>query len=279
MDEPRWWYLLLVAYLLAPLSLPPLLAAWAMPRAFFAPEFGGTGLLLATFLPNVLALAVVVVAVPVDVSLDVKAVRRLGWEPNARRWLLGSLVFPVSLVTAGAYLHRRKRAVGLAGIGREEPLSREEIERSRWWVLAPIGAIGGPVTVVSLLVVPPLVFGSFALLLVAYAGVVSLALYSLGVWVDRAQLRNSEGDWSPSHLWFVAPFFGLPGVLIAGIAYPFVRRRKLRRRDAVVDIAQNGIEACAACDTPIDDAVCAVGDTRTRPGSAWSSRTRSRPWW
>ncbi|WP_331236015.1 hypothetical protein [Natronorarus salvus] len=273
MDEPRWWYLVLVAYGLAPLAVPVLLVWWSLSRSFSS--FGGVGgvqTLLAVLLPNALALAVVVVTVPVGVYCDARAVRRLGWEPNARRWLLASIVFPISLVTAGAYLYRRKRAVGLAGIGREEPLSREEIERSRWWTLAPVGALGGPLVLVSLLVVPPLLLGSSALLLVAYAGVVSLALYSLGVWVDRARIHDSEVDWSPSHLWFAAAFLGLPGVLVAGIAYPVVRRRKLRRNEATDgDRSASGEgRACRTCDEPFGDAAFCVGcgrhATATRPG-------------
>jgi len=271
-NEPRWWYLLVVAYGLAPMTLPVLLVWWSLSRTF--PSFGGTDgvrMLLAVLFPNALALAVVVVAVPVGVYYDARAVPSLGWEPNARRWLVGSVVFPLSLVTAAVYLHRRHRAVGLAGIGREKPLSRGEIERSRWWILAPAGALGGPIALVSLLVLPPHLFGSSAVLLVVYAGLASIALYLLGVWVDRAQIRNSDLHWSPSHLWFAVSFLGLPGVLVAGSAYPIVRRRKLRRDEATNgDRSASGERrACSTCDTPVDDgAFCGACGRHTKATTA-----------
>ncbi len=260
MDEPRWWYLVPVAFLFAPLSFPPILALWALPGSLTEPgSAAGLRLLLVLFLPSVLALAVVLVSVPVGVALDARAVQRLGWETNARRWLLASVVYPVSLFTAALYLYRRKQAVGLAGIGREEPLSREEIARSRWWVLAPLGAIGGLFALVSLFVLPSVLDGSPTVLLAAYAMLVSMAIYGLGIWVDRAQLRSSELDWSPSHLWIAAAGVGLLGVVIAGTVYPVVRRRSLRRASAPGDgrDAPEGSEACAACDGPIrESAFC-----------------------
>lgn len=179
------------------------------------------------------ALTLAVLGLAFALYRDASGVAGPEWDPDPRLYGVLGLCYPLSLLVAAVYLHRRYHRVGIAHLPVEGSLPSERVRDSRWWHAIAGGAVLFVVGFGNLFVSYGAVLGFVSALYVrvavsALVCTTGLTLFSAGLFLDMSAVRNSDGEWRPGTSRYHIPTVLVPGLvpLVAGI-YLFNRHRYL----------------------------------------------------